>query len=166
MIKDILLQKKEPVVAKWLSLIFDTYPVDGANFFRQKKNRFQNPVGNTITEESLVIYEQLLGGMDSEKITASLDKIIRIRSVQEFTSSWAIGFVNILKKAIREELASEIEENNLDGELLEIFDQIDKLSLMAFDIYSGCREQIYNIRLNQLKKIAAPFRERRIKDSD
>jgi len=165
MIKDILLQKKESVMARWLSLIFKTYPGDGAKFFQRNKNKFQNPVGNTISEESLVIYEQLLGGMDRDIISASLDRIIRIRSVQEFTSSQAIGFMNLLKKAIREELAGEIEENHLDGELLDIFDRIDRLSLMAFDIYSGCREQIYNIRINELKKIATPFRERKIKDS-
>ncbi len=41
-------------------------------------------------------------------------------------------------------------------------ERIDRLALIAFDIYSRCREQIYDLRLKEIK--ARAFRI--LKDSD
>ncbi|MDI6814817.1 MAG: RsbRD N-terminal domain-containing protein, partial [Dehalococcoidales bacterium] len=97
----------------------NTYPSDTSRFLKQEKDRFLNPVGYTISQEIGAVYEELLQGMDFGKLSASLDNIIRIRSVQDFSPSQAIAFIFLLKKAIRDELGNEIRENQLFEELLE-----------------------------------------------
>jgi hypothetical protein len=97
------------------------------------------------------LYDELIHGMNSNKLSAALDAIIRIRSVQDFSPSQAIAFVPLLKRVIREELGGEIKDNQILEELLPVELRIDQLALLAFDIYMKCREKIFEIRVNEVK---------------
>jgi len=146
-----LSQKKTAILGRWFHLIIETYPADSSRFLKREKDRFANPVGHTISQEIEVLYEELLDNMNPDKISASLDSIIRIRSVQDFPPSQAIAFVFLLKKAIREELANDIGGNLAYDDLLRFEARIDELALLALDIYTKCRDKIYDIRLNEAK---------------
>ena len=146
-----LSQKKAAILGRWFHLIMGTYPADTLRFLGREKDRFANPVGYTISREIEVLYEELLQNVDFDKISASLDSIIRIRSVQDYPPSQAIGFVFLLKKAIREELANDIGGNLACEDLLKFEARIDELALLALDIYMKCREKVYDIRLNEAK---------------
>ena len=146
-----LSQKKAAILGSWFHLIMETYPADSSKFLRREKDRFANPIGYTISREIEILYEELLQDMNFDRLTVSLDNIIRIRSVQDFPPSQAIAFVFLLKKAIREELANDIRENRAYKDLLKFEARIDKLALLALDIYMKCREKIYEIRLNEVK---------------
>jgi len=132
-------------------LILESYPADASRFLKQEKDRFANPVGYTISQEIEVLYEELLHGMNSDKLAACLDNMIRIRAVQDFPPSQAIAFTFLLKKAIREELASEITERQAFEELLKYESRIDIIVLLALDIYMKCREKVHQIRVNEVK---------------
>lgn len=131
--------------------MLETYPAGTSRFLKQKKDRFTNPVGYTISQEIEALYDGLLQEMNSDKLAVCLDNIIRIRAVQDFPPSQTIAFIFLLKKAIREELASEIAENRVLEELLKFESRIDKLVLLAFDIYMKCREKVFEIRVNEVK---------------
>jgi len=132
-------------------LILETYPEGTSRFLKQEKDRFTNPVGYTISQEIEALYDGLLQEMNSDKLAVCLDNIIRIRAVQDFPPSQTIALIFLLKKAIREELASEITENRVFEELLKFEARIDKLALLAFDIYMKCREKVFEIRVNEAK---------------
>lgn len=136
---------------RWFQLILETYPAGTSRFLKQEKDRFTNPVGYTISQEIEALYDGLLQEMNSDKLAVCLDNIIRIRAVQDFPPSQTIAFIFLLKKAIREELASEIAENRVLEELLKFESRIDKLVLLAFDIYMKCREKVFEIRVNEAK---------------
>ena len=136
---------------RWFQLILETYPADTSRFLKQQKDRFINPVGYTISQEIEALYDELLQEMNSDKLAACLDNIIRIRAVQDFPPSQTIAFIFLLKKAIREELASEIAENRVLEELSKFESKIDKLVLLALDIYMKCREKVFEIRVNEAK---------------
>jgi len=136
---------------RWFQLVLETYPADTSRFLKQGKDRFTNPVGYTISREIETLYDELLQEMNSDKLAACLDNIIRIRAVQDFSPSQTIALIFLLKKAIREELASEITENRVFEELLKFESRIDKLVLLAFDIYMKCREKVFEIRVNEAK---------------
>ena len=150
-LEHLLPQKRAAILERWFQLILETYPADTSRFLKQEKDRFINPVGYTISQEIEALYDELLQEMNSDKLAACLDNIIRIRAVQDFSPSQTIAFIFLLKKAIREELTSEIKENRVFEELLEFEARIDKLVLLAFDIYMKCREKVFEIRLNEAK---------------
>ena len=150
-LEKLLSQKKALILRRWFQLIVATYPADSSRFLKQEKDRFINPVGFTISQEIETLYEGLLQGVDSDKLTTCIDNIIRIRSVQDFPPSQAVAFIFRLKQAIREELASEIGEYQFFKELLKFESRIDELALLALDIYMKCREKVYEIRVNEIK---------------
>ncbi|MEE9612204.1 MAG: RsbRD N-terminal domain-containing protein, partial [Desulfatiglandales bacterium] len=73
MLKDFLSQKRAVILKKWLHLILQTYPPDSSSFLHKEKNRFANPVGNTISQSIEAIFDELLKGVDSDKVSPFLD---------------------------------------------------------------------------------------------
>ena len=166
-LKELLLKKKKVILEKWFDLIIESYQPVTSNFLKQEKNRFANPVGHIISEGTEVLFDELVYERDSDRVISALDSIIRIRAVQDLMPSQAISFVSLLKKAVREEVtrdeacpASQREargrwmmddKNKMLFELLQFETKIDMLASLAFDIYLKCREEIYEIRVNEAK---------------
>ena len=150
-LEKILLENKTPILKRWFDLILETYPADTAALMRKDRNQFTNPVGSTISQEIEVLYKGLLEGKNSEGFSASLNSILKIRSVQDFSPSNAVGFIFLLKKAMEETLKREIRKEPMREEWLKFLSRIDELALRAFDIYMDCREKICEIRINQAK---------------
>ena len=150
-LETLLSKKKKAILEGWLNLILDTYPADGAKVFKRDTDRFTNPVGYTISKEIDTLYDELVHGMDHCKLHTSIDNIVRIRAVQDFSPSQAIAFVFYLKKVVREELETEIREKQLFNEYVGFESKIDELALLTFDTYMTCREEIHSIKVNEIK---------------
>ncbi len=150
-LQDFLRKKKASILKRWFQLILETYPADASGFLKKEKDRFANPVGHSISSGIEALYEELLGGRDPANISRVLDEIIRVRAVQDFSPSRAIGFIFYLKKCIREELGDELRDDRIAGEFLKLESRIDNLALLSFDIYMKCREKMYEIRANEVK---------------
>jgi hypothetical protein len=151
MFENLLLQNKTTILKRWFDLILETYPADTVALMRKEQNQFKNPVGATFSREMETLFKQLCEGVQNGQCRASLDAILKIRSVQDFSPSKAVGFIFKLKKAIEETLRSEIcREQNIEA--WQAFQsRIDALALQAFDAYMNCREKICEIRVNQAK---------------
>lgn len=152
-INHFLLEKKPEILKKWFDLIVETYPPDTASFLKSQKNRFSNPVGRTILDGIEGIFEELLRGMERNRVLPFLENIIKIRALQNFTPSQALNFVFFLKKVIREEISGILREHQLYEELLELESTIDALSRLSFDIYMQCREKFHELRVNELRNL-------------
>lgn len=151
-LRNLLHKKRSRIVKKWCDIVLETYPQESQSFFKRQKDRFANPVGQTISEGIASIYDELLEKRDSDKISLFLDNIIRVRAIQDFSPSEAIGFVFGLKKIIKEELEDEIQDGQFTEELAAFDSRIDALGLLSFDIYAACREKIADIRVNEIKR--------------
>ncbi|MEW6663289.1 MAG: RsbRD N-terminal domain-containing protein [Bacillota bacterium] len=148
--EDLVLQRKNLILQKWFQQLLETYPQETARFLLKEKDQFANPVGHSIYEGMKGLLEQLINGPDKEKLYASIEQMIKIRAVQEYSPSQAIGFVFMLKKVIREELAAEIRQVSCQ-DLLAFDSKIDEIGLLSFDIYAECRERVCQIRIDEMK---------------
>jgi len=147
----LLTQNKDSILQRWFNLIADTYPTEVSGFLKGK-DRFSNPVGHIIFQETNTLYEELLQGrVDSDKASVSLEDIVKITAIQDFTPGEAISFVFLLKQAIIDELGSKIVKEQSFSEWLNFEASIDKLASAAFDKYLKCREKIYELRVNEIK---------------
>jgi RsbT co-antagonist protein rsbRD N-terminal domain len=151
MIQDLLKENKAAILERWFHLILETYPANTAAMMRKDKNQFTNPVGSTLSREIDVLFKNLCEGSQDEKCQPSLDSILRIRSVQDFSPSKAVGFIFLLKRAIGETLKNEICKESVMDEWMKFQSRIDDLALQAFDIYMECREKICDIRVDQAR---------------
>lgn len=150
-LENLLSQNKPAILKRWFDLILETYPADTAALMRRDRNQFTNPVGSTLSREIEVLFKQLCEGIRNGERWASLDAILKIRSVQDFSPSKAVGFIFLLKRAVRETLKNEICKEPAMDEWLNFQSRIDDLVLQAFDAYMDCREKICEIRVTQAK---------------
>jgi len=152
-LKDLLEKKKSTILQRWQDAIMDAYPADNSGFLRNQKDRFKNPVGHTIFQGTDSIMEALIVGQEFNDGFSFLNDIIKVRAIQDFTPAQALSFVFFLKKVVREELEKEIKQNQLYDELLKFESGIDELALYAFNVFVKCKEQLYELRTDELKRM-------------
>ncbi len=134
---------QQAIAERWLADIFATYPDQTAQFLIRERDPFRNPVGAALREAIPELVRELFQGLDAESTARALEGVVRIRAVQDFSASQAVGFVFLLKTAVRAELPAGLcLEADLDR-------RIDQIALAAFDLYARCREQIYEVRLRE-----------------
>ena len=153
-LENLLVEKRVAIFQRWLDLVLATYPLETTNLLRKEKNEFANPVGQTISHGLSGLYDEVArhAEVDPEKVSPILDRIIRIRAIQDFSPAQALAFIFHLKKVVREELDSEIRESSISPEEWIAFEtKIDEVGLLAFNVFMACREKLYEIRINEVK---------------
>jgi hypothetical protein len=147
----ILTQKRPDVIKEWFTLVVETYPEETAKFLKSQKDPFANPVGRAVRNAVEDLFDEIIRGLDPKTAEAYLDPMIRIRAIQNFTPSEAVGFIFMLKKVVQKLLDRESKLQELADELRAFNDRIDQLALIGFDVYMKCREKIYEIKANEFR---------------
>ena len=151
-LEKLLTENKAKILKKWFNLIVESYPKESRGFFKREKDRFANPVGQTLLAEMESLFDELLKGSGDEKLTLHLDEIIKIRAVQDFMPSKALCFVLQLKDVLRGLLHEVKNANGLNTELAAFEKRIDDTALLAFDIYSKRVRKLYELRVNEINR--------------
>jgi hypothetical protein len=151
-LRDHLLTKRSVVIGRWKELVAATYPDDYAQFLGRERDRFDNPVGHAVGQSVESLFDGILAGRETSELLGAVDEVVRIRAVQDFSASQAVSFLFLLKRIIRDELAGAAGKPTWPLEALELEARIDALALAAFDIYVLCRERIFQLRADELKR--------------
>lgn len=161
-IDSLLSQNKTAIVERWLTSILESYPAETSRFLARQRDPIANPVGQTFARELGPVFDALLASPEVERaaIEPHLDPIVRIRAVQDYTASDALAFVFELKRVVRAELAGAPEAQEQAAALLEFDGRVDKLALIAFEIYLGCKKKMYEIRVDEMKRQTNKLLER------
>jgi hypothetical protein len=164
-------EHQDEILKRWIDHTIEGYPQETAKFLRSKTDPFANPVGAGLREGLAELLDGLIRGVEPESLSSALDRVIRVRAVQDFAPSAAVSFVFDLKDLVREALGA----TNADGEksMDTIGNRIERLGLIAFDVYMGCREQMWAIRAQEIRNQSvgimervAAWRERREENSE
>jgi hypothetical protein len=150
-VAELLAPRKNAVVERCLRLTIETYPHEATTFLQEEKDPFVNPIGSSLRRGLKVILDGITTASELEELAPSLDAIIRIRAVQDLRPSEALVFAVHLKKAIREELQREQMTPELMNDMARLDLRIDKMALLAFDLYTKCREKISEIQLSEAR---------------
>ncbi|MDI1471832.1 MAG: RsbRD N-terminal domain-containing protein [Thermodesulfovibrio sp.] len=145
-INDLLSKKRQSIINKSFELTIATYPEESQTFLREKSTQFTNPVGYTIYHAIEQIIDKIISNEPIENFILPLEEIIRIRAVQDFTPSQAVGFIFLIKKALQDELEKDFESS----QILDFLSRVDSLALVAFDIFMKYREKIYDLKSKEL----------------
>lgn len=145
-------EHKTELAEKWAEMILGTYPPETQKVWKNNVNRFSNPVGTTIREAAEELVGLLLSWEDANAICCALEQLVKIRSVQDFSPSQALSFVFLFKKLLRDEFFKDMKKSGELEDLLRFEAKVDNLMLMAFDIYSKSREQVYKMRVEEVKR--------------
>ena len=152
-----LQEKKDAIVRRWFDEALASYSDDSAAAFTRQKDPFANPIGHGLRVATRAIFERLVAGSEAEgfdtaKIDEHLHEAIKVRAVQQFSASEAVGFVFSLKDAVREELGPAATDGRYLSELAEFDARVDRVALAAFDVFVECRERLSELRINEVKR--------------
>jgi hypothetical protein len=158
MIDRVIAEHRDEILERWIAGIIEGYPEETAKFLRSKADRFANPVGAGIREGLAEVLDGIIGGVEPGELSSALDRVIRVRAVQEFAPSAAVRFVFDLKDLLRDVVGGTNGQTN--GSLDPIDQRIELLGMCAFDVYMSCREQMWAIRAQEIRNQSVGIMER------
>ena len=140
---------EDKIVDQWVDYTLSSYK--SSTFFKKGRDKFSNPVGENTRESLGKLFKLLTSNADAKEFVAPLDQIMRVRSIQEFTASEAVGPIHAVKHITREILEKDSERKQFIADLYEFEFNVDLAVLAAFDLYSQCRERLYKVRIKEIK---------------
>ncbi|MBF0450004.1 MAG: RsbRD N-terminal domain-containing protein [Candidatus Magnetomorum sp.] len=153
-------KNKQTIIEKWFNLIIETYPQDTTRFLKKDQDPFSNPVGNTTRNNITDLFDQLLtDDVDQAILLNYLDPILRIRAIQNFSASQAVGFLLEIKTIVRKMIgASKISFD--DNDYFRFERRVDQMALYGFDVFMTCKEKIYDLKANEVRERSFQVLER------
>jgi hypothetical protein len=147
--------ERKRMLTRWFDCIVNGYPAETARFLREQSDPFANPVGAALREELAPILDGILDDRDPVEVEPALDRIVRVRALQDMSPSEAVFFVLILKDVFDEVT------DGATGDAKRRFDsRVDGMLLTAFNVYNRCREQVYDIRVKEIRNRSLKVMER------
>jgi hypothetical protein len=144
--------RSEELAQKWAEMILGTYPKQTQSVWRSNLDQFSNPVGHAILTSTSELIPLLLTWNDAPAVAKSLEMLVKIRAVQDFSPAQALSFVFLLKKLLRQEFQAELAARGALAELLAFETRVDNLATIAFDVYVAARDQVARMRVEEVKR--------------
>ena len=137
------------IVEQWIDYTLSTYK--SSKFFHKEGDKFANPVGGVIKEALDALFLLLAKNAKPEEFVAPIQKIIRVRAIQDFAPSQAVSPIHAVKHITRDILSADKERSHLVNELYDFEFAVDMAVLAAFDLYMADRERLFNVRLQEIR---------------
>ncbi|MBI5844444.1 MAG: RsbRD N-terminal domain-containing protein [Deltaproteobacteria bacterium] len=154
---ELLEKRRADILARWQESVFAGYPADSSGFLTKQNDQFANPVGVRIKQGLDQVIRVMLAPTDhvaESEAMNFLDDIMHIRAVQDFSAAKALRFIFDLKDVVREVLSKDLKKFTEETDWHSLDRRIDSLGLIGFEIYSRCREKIFEIRVNEVKNLS------------
>ncbi len=171
-----LRDKRSKIAEAWLSLVLESEET-GRFAKKLQMDPFTNPVHWTLRESLGSLLEVLFSdenkdylkkysdknlnpknkseAAEEKKLRQALDDLLRLRAVQSVKPGQATAFLFLLKEILFKEAGS-ISDGKSAEKLFSYFSIIDQFILVGFDIYMDCREQIFNIKIDEFRRNPYP----------
>ena len=151
------METRETVAELWLRRVLRDYPQESAPFLAAERDPFRNPAGHTLRRALGILFDELLLGMDADRVTPALDSVMQLRAVQDGPPSSALKFLFQLKEILRAHCQ--------DADLSLLSSRIDEMALEAFDLFVKYRERTCQARTNEARRRVFVL-ERRMKGEE
>lgn len=149
-LQELLTQKRDYILGCWEDILLGEYQKETIRIFKKQKDQFANPVGHKIRIGLAELYDVVCDESDDEVETLNLNELLKVRAVQPISASTAVTFVFDLKKLVEDQCKKE-GMDSLYKEFLAFCARVDAAALALFDIFSNCRQKVYQIRMNEFK---------------
>jgi hypothetical protein len=160
-LKDLLAEKKEIILQRWLNRVLEAYPPDTRRFFRENKSLYSNPVGFTLRKGMEGIIAQVLHPLSEEAARAILEPVMKVRAVENLPPSRGVDFILPLREVLSEIVREEKRKDFSGQEWLDLNSRIRRLALLGMNLYSECREKVNQLRIQEWEKRGGAGQDRR-----
>jgi hypothetical protein len=134
--------QKRSILEAWLALSLpDGLPGGDAD-------PFHNPIGHTLRAGLPVLLDAVMFGVGLDEAAPWLERLVRIGAVQATAPRQGLSFLFQLKPILRQQLARE----STPEEIQAMEDRIDSLALLAFDLFTQCREEAHRLQADEARR--------------
>ncbi len=151
--------ERKKIQRLWFQEVLEIYPKQSRSLIGGVADRFSNPIGFTLSEGIEEIFSVLVGEKSLAEIDPALERLIKLRALQEADQAGPLGFLFSLKKIVRKSCGAYSSQFTEFGELLELEDRIDGIIRKAHGIYVQAREKILQLQVNEMKNKTYMFRK-------
>ncbi|MCR4667385.1 MAG: RsbRD N-terminal domain-containing protein [Desulfovibrio sp.] len=145
-------EHRDELLTSWVEAVFQSYPKKAAPFLHNNPDPFTNPVASMVREAAAALLKALEGeDVAIETVKDALDRFIKIRAVQDFTPSQAMGVIYLLKPLLRKIVLPTATKGSALKEYLELESRVDTLALLSFDMYVKDRDTVAEIRIKEIR---------------
>ena len=152
--------RRSEILARWTDLTLEVYAADAVTFMKRERDRFQNPVGHSTGGALEALLDGLTEAPDEPGERDALDALVRIRAVQEIPASRALAFVFQLKDVLRDALGEDWDSPRARSGRIDVERRIDRLGLLAFELYMERRQRLYELRAEEIQRRTASILRR------
>lgn len=156
MLAGILTGREDAIAERWTELVFGTYPRETTRLLGGEHDPFANPVGQMCRDAAKPLIRALSEDRINQECLDSLGTLMRLRSVQDLTASQAVSIIPLLRTAVLEEGGKSLDY----GALFDLVGRVERLTMIAFDVFVGCREKIFEVRALEAGRLQASLLRR------
>lgn len=159
LLKRVVDERRELILERWTERVLASYPKDSGRLLRETRDPFRNPVGSSIAAAVGPLLDAVTTGAPDEAAFAALDTILRVRAVQELGPADALRFLLELRGIVRHELERIADDDRREA-LARLDRNVDEMVLAGFEVYVRCREEIWRIRTDEIRRRSTKVLER------
>jgi hypothetical protein len=143
---------KKHIIHAWRANALDVYPEDARRFFGGGRDRFGNPVGQTLAEEMSDILDAMTTTRNPESWASCLTRTLKIRAVQDMRPADALKFIFHIKTVLGGVLRDSLDNDAIQKSFADFDANVDAMALFAFEIYAKHREKVFEVRISDVKR--------------
>lgn len=148
--------RERDIARQWLELACADYPAQTAAFLLAREDPFANPAGDRARRTARAFARVLTSFRplpeEEEELAAALEDLMRVRALQALTAEEAVGLFFTMKGILRACVAAMEGGEAASGTLWDLDARVDRVALAAFGQYSRCRETLFAIRAEEIRR--------------
>jgi hypothetical protein len=153
-LRDLIALKRKALCERWVDSVLAGYDPRLGAAWKKRPDPFTNPIAFILTERAPGLLAALAGEADEKATAAALEDVLSVRAVQDMAPSKAVEAVWRWREVLEEMLSPGPDDRE------ELRGRVERLGLMAFDAYMRCRERVFRIRQDELKRSVASLMRR------
>ena len=139
------------ILKQILREVLQTYPDQAKPLISVGSDRFANPLGATLSEGVEEIFEVITGDKTLDEIELPLERMFKLKAVQEGKTNLALDFLFSLKSIIRN-ICNPAGGNPAElQELFEIEERIDQIVMRGLQVFISAREKLLELQVAEIK---------------
>ncbi len=145
-------KNEEKILSLWLNEFLKHHGLDTVAVSRTVDDRFLNPAGHIIKAATSSLFKAIMGEeIEQEKILRDMRELLRLQAIQQLSPAQALFPLVAVKEHIYDIVNSLLTTKEAFVQYKEITGRLDTLMLMAFDIFTQDKEDLYRIRIKEVK---------------
>lgn len=145
---------KSNILDEWYKcMVSSLYNSDETNYIMNEKDSFINPSGFILRAALTDIFEYLFEEKELDKIDVSLEKFTKLLALKGNDAEQILAPLFLLKSKIITIIESLYSSDKGYNEISKTLSRFDSIILRVFNFYLKAREKIYEIRVNEVKRL-------------